>query len=369
VRDVSNAKKLLRWEHGLNQDVVAWLWDFCKAKRNYLLERAKELQPLACDVVRQGFTHAESAELFAQGHVLSRHFRADLRRNSPNGLETLAAAIDQVQAQEPGFISGFAQRQSERNTQARQRQNAARDANFIAGQLPRRSLNELGIPLPATYGKHVHSSWQTHADRNPGIVEEALAEVADSQSLDNHTEQQPGGADLLAPSCTAGAPDDRLINAPIQIPASDQNSATNAEAFSEGMATGQVQAPGPAETASDSTALDGQALQSQLQTHSVRGDLQQPIPQHDLLYGAQSRKQYEFGHAGTTVGRQNTPSGWWRAADSRSLHETMAPHFMPDHGMNSTYHSTVGSGYSFDDEWRRTVEELYVEHEDGTSYP
>jgi hypothetical protein len=50
---------------------------------------------MACDIVRQGFTQAESAELLEQGHIFSKHFRVDSPRNSP--------AADQVQANVSGI--------------------------------------------------------------------------------------------------------------------------------------------------------------------------------------------------------------------------------------------------------------------------
>jgi hypothetical protein len=125
VRDVGNAKEPLRWEHGLNEDVVGWLWDFCKAKRNHLLVRAEELHPLACDIVRQGFAPDDSAELFVQGHIFSRHF---------SGLQTLVAAADQVESRDLGSTSGVSQHQLARDTQAQQ-QRGARNEGLIAGQV------------------------------------------------------------------------------------------------------------------------------------------------------------------------------------------------------------------------------------------
>jgi hypothetical protein len=187
---------------------------------------------------------------------------------------------------------------------------------------------------------------------------EALAEVADSRLSDGYIEQQPSGVDLTSPSCATGAPSDGLTNAPMQTSASNQNSATNAGVFSEGTATGQVQAPGPLKTASVPTALYGQAVQPQLQECTELNHSQQIIPQHDPLYGAQSRQQYGFGHAGIIMGEQSTRSGWWPTVDSPNSHEAVIPHLLQDNGLNGVD----------PDEWEKTVGELFSYYGDGTSY-
>jgi len=187
---------------------------------------------------------------------------------------------------------------------------------------------------------------------------EALAEVADSRLSDGHIERQPSGADLTSPSYATCAPSDGLTNAPMQTSASNQDSATNAEVFSEGTTTGQVQAPGPLKTVSVPTALYEQAVQPQLQACTQLNHSQQIIPQHDPLYGAQSRQQYGFGHAGMIMGEQSTRSGWWPTVDSPNSHEAVIPNLLQDDGLNGVD----------PDEWEKTVGELFIYYGDGTSY-
>jgi hypothetical protein len=187
---------------------------------------------------------------------------------------------------------------------------------------------------------------------------ETLAEVADSRLSDEYIERQPGSVDLVSPSGVTGAPNDGITNAPVQMPAPNQWSASNAGVSSEGMATGRVRASGPPEAVVNPTALYGQAVQSQWQMHTEQSHSQQKIAQHDSLYGAQSFPQYVFGHAGMTTGEQRTPSGWWPAVDSRSSDQTVVPHSLQDNGVDGVY----------PDEWQKTVEELFLLYGEGTGY-
>jgi hypothetical protein len=98
-----------RWEHTLDEQAVIWLWDFCNAKREVLVNKARALQPTACEIVRQGFSQAESGELHLQGHMFSRHFRVDSPQISPTGPLALVAAADQVRADTPQRAIEFTQ--------------------------------------------------------------------------------------------------------------------------------------------------------------------------------------------------------------------------------------------------------------------
>jgi len=96
------------WERGriLDNEAVSWLWGFCETKHNQLKVRAEALQRVACETIRQGFLEygIDSSELFEEGHVFSRHFRAGkASQNSAVGLRALIAAADQVQANTPGI--------------------------------------------------------------------------------------------------------------------------------------------------------------------------------------------------------------------------------------------------------------------------
>ena len=71
-----------------------------------VIRLARELQPLACRIIEQGFTFCGSdpAELQECGHIFSAHFRVrttDQRQGAPEsgaGLETLAAAATELQS-------------------------------------------------------------------------------------------------------------------------------------------------------------------------------------------------------------------------------------------------------------------------------
>lgn len=51
------------------------IWKFCKAHRPSLIERAKELQPEACEIVRRCFNNDEYRVFWYDTNVFTRHFR------------------------------------------------------------------------------------------------------------------------------------------------------------------------------------------------------------------------------------------------------------------------------------------------------
>jgi hypothetical protein len=51
------------------------IWKFCKAHRPSLIERAKELQPEACEIVRQCFNNDEYRVFWDDTNIFTRHFR------------------------------------------------------------------------------------------------------------------------------------------------------------------------------------------------------------------------------------------------------------------------------------------------------
>jgi hypothetical protein len=51
------------------------IWKFCKAHRPSLIERAKELQPEACEIVRRCFNVDEFRAFWYDTNIFTRHFR------------------------------------------------------------------------------------------------------------------------------------------------------------------------------------------------------------------------------------------------------------------------------------------------------
>ena len=51
------------------------IWKFCKAHRPSLIERAKELQPEACEIVRRCFNNDEYRVFWYDTNIFTRHFR------------------------------------------------------------------------------------------------------------------------------------------------------------------------------------------------------------------------------------------------------------------------------------------------------
>jgi hypothetical protein len=238
----------------------------------------------------------------------------------------------------------------------------AREEGPVAGQVPRLASNETDTISMATYGQHVQSPWDTYATHDHAAVNEVPAEVAHSYPLDNHIERQPGDADLRPLVCVTAARDDRPMNVLDQISASDQRFATDAGVYSVGAATGMVQVPAPTQATSAPTVSEEQAVQSQWRTYIEQNPSQQTLLQHAPLYGAESSAHYGFDHAGMDRGQQSQSSGCWPATNHPESHETAAPHFLPDSDMDGMYQSTTGNGHDMNDEWRRTVAELYTQH-------
>jgi hypothetical protein len=152
---VDSADKQHRsWERGrtVDDDAVSGLWAFCQSKHSELKAKAETSQRAACAAIRQEFSKSgiNTAELLEEGHVFSRHFRAEeASRDSPTGLQVLVAAAGQVEACHSGSTSSVSQHQSTRDTQAQQ-QLGARNEGLITGQV----LGSMPYDLP-------HSSSET----------------------------------------------------------------------------------------------------------------------------------------------------------------------------------------------------------------
>ncbi|GAB7336569.1 hypothetical protein MBLNU13_g09838t1 [Cladosporium sp. NU13] len=350
------------WERGriLDDDAVSWLWASCVHKHSQLKYKAEVLQRVACAVIRQGFLEygIELDELSEAGHVFTRHFKAEAAsRNSPAGLQVLAAAANQVESSRPESGPNVDHNQSTLDTQA-QRQIRARDEGPIAGQVARLPPAEARQTPPGTSGQQ--ASWQVH--RNHGPYGRVPA-VANSQPTENQLQYQPRAADLPPPAVTgvAGACSMTLAH---QTSASNHIFSADTIASSDGTAT--VGTPGAASTP---IVLGNHALQPRWSTYAEQIPSQRSLPQRNPLYGAQSFTYYNSDHASTTTGQQSPPFGCWPVATSRGLHETMAPHLLPDNGVNGIYHGTEGGGCTIDDEWTKVVDELFTQHGDDTSYP
>lgn len=118
------------WERGriLDNDAVSCLWRFCESKHSQLKVKAKALQRVACATIRQGFSEydIDPAELFEEGHVFSRHFRAvEASQDSSAGLQALVAAADQVQANNPGLDADLPQYHPEGEMRSQQQLSGA----------------------------------------------------------------------------------------------------------------------------------------------------------------------------------------------------------------------------------------------------
>lgn len=202
----------------------------------------------------------------------------------------------------------------------------------------------------------------------PGTVSigEAAAEVADSQPPGDQLQRQPNAADLLSPVCMTGAPGACPMITSRQTSASNSNFSTNAMASSDGVAVAEVETTGAPETAQVSRGSGHQAMQTQWTSYAEQIPSQQSLPQHTPLYGVQGLPHHNLNNTSMTT---SLPSGNWPVADSRGLHETMAPHFLPHNDVGGIHHDTVGNGYSINDEWMRTVEEMFTQYGDVTSYP
>lgn len=158
------------WERGriLDNNAVSWLWASCVSENSKFEDKAKALQRVACAFIRQGFEEygIELDELVEEGHVFTRHFKAEAApRNSPAGLEVLAAAIDQVESSRPESGPNVGHNQSTRDTQAH-RQTRARDEGLIAGQETGLPPTEATPAPPATSNQQ--ASWQMYTNgRSP----------------------------------------------------------------------------------------------------------------------------------------------------------------------------------------------------------
>lgn len=191
------ADSLRRWEHTLDEQAVGWLYEFCNSKRNYLLERAEALQPAACNAICRGFTQAESVELVAQGHIFSRHFRADSPQNPPTGLQALVAAADRIQGRTPVTDGDFPHDRSAGNPQSyAQLPDATSDMPGTCQQVRRQSTPP---------------EWQpaTELDWPPDAVAQipSVATSSDPRSLNHSTEASCGSEPGLAPGIASYAHD------------------------------------------------------------------------------------------------------------------------------------------------------------------
>ncbi|GAB7336540.1 hypothetical protein MBLNU13_g09814t1 [Cladosporium sp. NU13] len=137
----------------------------------------------------------------------------------------------------------------------------------------------------------------------------AAAEATDSHPPENQLHRQPSAADVLSPVCMTGAP-----------------------SYAEKIPS-------------------------------------QSFPQYTALYGVQGLAHHNLNNASMITGQQILPCGNWPVANSHGLHETMAPQFLPQNDVGGIHHDSVGSGCSTNDEWMRTVGEMFTQYGDFTSYP
>jgi hypothetical protein len=153
---------------------------------------------VACAVIHQGFSEdgVEPAELLEEGHVFSRHFKAEeAPRGSPAGLQMLADAADRMAPSRRGSTPGVAQDKSTRDTQARQAQQAqqaqkqltARNEGPVPGQMLQstlcdlpQSFNGTGHCFPSTVERPMVA--QRCLTQQPGTVGPADAHFRDSAS-------------------------------------------------------------------------------------------------------------------------------------------------------------------------------------------
>jgi len=84
-----------RWERTISNQGICWILEFCEEEQALqdVFKLARELQPLACSMVEEGFSlcGTDPTELRQKNHILSIHFQAQ------RGLETLAAAAGALQ--------------------------------------------------------------------------------------------------------------------------------------------------------------------------------------------------------------------------------------------------------------------------------
>lgn len=184
--------RICSWERGrtLDDDAVSWLWASCVSKHIQLEAKAKALQLVACEVIRQGFLEydIESAELLEDGHVFSRHFRAEkASRDSSTGMQALIDAAARVEMCCQGSTTRVAQYHSTQDTQARQ-QLGAPDEGLSTGQV--HGFESYGLP-------------QTQSDKDHGVPSRsdkslatpaAAAVVARSSVQSGRQQTDPSGS-------------------------------------------------------------------------------------------------------------------------------------------------------------------------------
>lgn len=275
------------WERGriLDDNAVSWLWASCVSEDSQFEDKAKDLQRVACAVIRQGFLEygIESAELLEEGHVFTRHFKAEAApRNSPAGLEVLAAAIDQVESSRPESGPNVGQDQSTRDTQA-QRQLRARDEGLIAGQVLGLPPTEPRPAPPVTFGQQ--APWQMHTNGSspatPGAPAGAHVPFAAAGQVQTH---EPGS--------TSGNSQHGLA---VGTQARGQS---HPGAWSEGMIAGQVPRTAQYKTNLNPTTTSSQCTQFPWQTIWP-----QPTAAHHVSpNGTQNRPLFQFDQSETTIG-------------------------------------------------------------------
>lgn len=359
---------------------------FCKRSRDLLEPSRRAIveafirsgQPLPNEAQHYIRTHRVTANGSGQGCIdypwsadspagaRAEEFEEEPSRDEATGLQALVAAADQVETCISGPASSAAQHQATRDTQTQQQLREGNEGP-IAGQVAGLPPSEARLASGATHGQDAQSAWQMNGNRNPN---EPAAAVANSQPPKNQPQRQPSAAGLLSPVYVTGWPGACSMITPRRTSASNHNFSTDATTSSDGVVVGEAQVTGAPETASAPRESGDQTIRPEWATYAEQVPSQQSLPQHTPLYGVQGGLAHpNLDHTSMITGQQILPCGNWPVADSHELHDSMAPDLLPRNDVSGIHHDTEGSGYSINDEWMRTVEEMFTQYGDVASYP
>jgi len=143
------------------------IWKFCKAHRPSLIERAKELQPEACEIVRRCFNVDEFRVFRDDTNIFTRHFRE---------------AGEQQGTQQSGPQAPIVASQ--------QHQQALEVGVQQAG-----SASDLGIVNPNVWGQHELFS-TNQQDQMPGTTPSNHLNLASTTNMPIYPVMAPHGYDL-----------------------------------------------------------------------------------------------------------------------------------------------------------------------------